>query len=458
MHHKDRPKPSWNSGVPTRLETIIDECKTLFKHNRERPVTLVEEPANMSEVGNGALEDSPEAKVETKDPPTILSAPPMRRVYCEVDQKTVAELRSPLGQFHSDLLQEALRAKAVCEKAERAYPVDSRVLADLARAARRRFHLSRTMASILEKSEIARRNEATGKTTIDPKPVVERHAPVYRLPSVSTPSQLIIEGVQPPEPRLLRIEGTLRRQSLDHLPKPDYQEHARKESSPCRTPSVQSSSVLGDSISSRRGMDGAKCSKCDSQIDMTGRRLSRSVKEQMSRWKWCEGCTFEMFPSISAAPKRSSFVSQRVYLGTNAEEWLWELTLESNLPIEYPEGSRVLWPTGRHLVVALLLKDADAKRTVRKAPTVEDVDAIFRYRKGDLREDYMGLREGAVQLVVDLRLKQHALLKVVLKSIPIFVVELKTRDNDELLGGRVAEVLNEARKSITGGGMTATSQ
>ncbi|KAF4670990.1 hypothetical protein FOZ61_006808 [Perkinsus olseni] len=472
VHRGDRPKlpPSGEAKLPTRLETIMEECKTMFqRHCQKQPaersiLATVWEAPEMSRLGTSVLEDSPEGEVEKEAQPLTLSPSPPRTnhdpqgVYCEIDQKTVADLRSPLGQFHSDLLQEALRAKAALQRPERSYPIDDRVLADLARAARKRFHLSRTMAGILSKSETGARAEAKGKTTIDPKPAAERSVPTYCLPESSSSRPLRrdpFEKAQPVEPRVLECEEPPIPRSLSVLPTPSRcepkKEHALAEPSVC--PSRADSDSEGiSSVSSRTAAATRKCSKCGSSgIDMTGRRLSRVVQEQMRRWSWCAECTFERFPSISAAPKRSSFVSQRVFLGRNTEEWLWELSMESNLPVEYPDGSGVLWPTGRHLTVALLFGDAETKRAIRAAPTLTDVEAVCKERRQGLREDYMDLREGAVQLVADLMLKQHTLLKVVLKSIPNFVVELRQRDgdNDELLGGIVADVWNESTTTKT---------
>ncbi|KAF4718080.1 hypothetical protein FOZ63_004058, partial [Perkinsus olseni] len=315
VHRSDRPKlpPSGEAKLPTRLETIMEECKTMLQRHRQKQpaersfLATGWEAPEMSQVGTTVLEDSPEGEVEKEAQPLTLSpAPPRtnldpRGVYCEIDQKTVAELRSPLGQFHSDLLQEALRAKAALQRPEKSYPIDDRVLADLARAARKRFHLSRTMAGILAKSETGARAEAKGKTTIDPKPAAERSVPAYWLPETSSTRPMRrdpVEEAQPVERRVLDCEEPPIPRSLSVLPTPSRcepkREHAPEEPSMC--PSRADSDSEGiSSVSSRTAAATPKCSKCGTSgiTDMTGRRLSRVVQEQMRRWSWCAECTFE---------------------------------------------------------------------------------------------------------------------------------------------------------------------
>ncbi|KAF4667480.1 hypothetical protein FOL47_003558 [Perkinsus chesapeaki] len=445
VNRKDRPKPARDGDSQARLDTIIDECKTLFQRDRRRPserktfASACRSP-ELSYSNGTVLEDSPEKKVERGDAPVELVESPAKmndskqEAYGVLDSEAVTKLRSPLGQFHSDLLREALRAKERLERQAMPCGVDDRALADMARLARKRFHLSQTMADILAKSDSSKPLEGRGRTAVDTKPPAQM--PEY-IPAEPELAAMPIAVVKTEVRKLSGLPTPARCET-----EPSVKQ--RCEDSSC--PSEASSDV--ESI--RPDVSSPKCTKCGAGVDMTGRKLSSVVKEQMSTWSWCAMCTFEMFPSISAAPKRSSFVSQRIFLGTNAEEWLWELTLESSLPVEYPEGSRVMWPTGRHLVLALLFRDSEIKRQVRAAVTVEDLEAILDSNKHCLREGYADLREAAVQMVVDLRLKQHALLKVVLKSIPNFVVELRQRNDDELLEEIVADVWNEIRRGMAG--------
>ena len=274
----------------------------------------------------------------------------------------------------------------------------------------------------LEK-ELARRAERAGvglssddesesvnmpKQSMNQPPAKEPRSEEPVKPKVKRPEQKVIQGDDAafvglqdeilPLPQVFEIEEPLTPRS-DTVPETVHVvhlNHERNSSVKAVTPPKVSPTVRHCQV----------CNDTCRSVDYPDLLCEQEGQE----WCMCAECVFALFPSIDTP---SSNTPATIKIGEKPDEWLWELSPRSCLPIKW---RGLVWPTAYHAVAAELVGSMDIRQQIFSCFDAEEVDAILKAAKLDRKavSNWAEIRDERVRAILQEKVKQHPLLQKLL--------------------------------------------